>query len=166
MVLVDTSDLIGKTFLLDENQDGTKHWARIVEALNDHQHSHVNSKEHTKFRVSINNDMYEDILTYGEIMDHINKDEEQGDILWKYKCISGHQGPLKTTDEEYNGSKYNVQVEWENGEVTFEPLSIMAADDPVSCAIYAKQHGLLDTPGWKQFKKLAKREKVLLRAAK
>jgi hypothetical protein len=59
-----------------------------------------------------------------------------------------------------------VQVEWENGEVIFEPLSIMAADDPVSCPIYAKQHGLLDTPGWKQFKKLAKREKVLLRAAK
>ena len=59
-----------------------------------------------------------------------------------------------------------MQVEWENGEVTFEPLSLMAADDPVSCAIYAKQHGLLDTPGWKQFKKLAKREKVLLRVAK
>jgi hypothetical protein len=59
-----------------------------------------------------------------------------------------------------------VQVEWENGAVTFEPLSLMAADDPVSCAIYAKQHGLLDTPGWKQFKKLTKREKVQLRAAK
>ena len=54
-----------------------------------------------------------------------------------------------------------------NGKVTFEPLSLMAADDPVSCAIYAEQHGLLvDTLGWKQFKKLGKHEKVLLRAAK
>ena len=35
-------------------------------------------------------------------------------------------------------SKYNVQVEWETGEITFEPLSIIAADDPVTCAAYAK----------------------------
>ena len=34
---------------------------------------------------------------------------------------------------------------------------MMAADDPVSCAIYAKEKGLLDRPGWKQFKKIAKR---------
>jgi hypothetical protein len=125
-----------------------------------------NSKEHTKFRVLINKDTYKDILTYGEIMDHINKDDEQGDILWKFnKGISGHQGPLGPTDEGYNRSTYNVQVEWENREITFEPLLIIAANDPVSCAIYAKQKDLLDTPGWKQIKKLARCEKVLQRAA-
>jgi hypothetical protein len=30
---------------------------------------------------------------------------------------------------------------WENGEITSEPLLIIAADDPVSCALYA-----LDSP--------------------
>jgi hypothetical protein len=29
-------------------------------------------------------------------------------------------------------------MEWENGEITKEPLGIIAADDPVTCAIYAK----------------------------
>ena len=38
------------------------------------------------------------------------------------------------------GCKYNVQVEWETGEITFEPLSIIAADDPVTCAAYAKEN--------------------------
>ena len=33
-------------------------------------------------------------------------------------------------------------VEWENGEVSYEPLHTIAADDPVTCAIYAKYHGL------------------------
>ena len=33
----------------------------------------------------------------------------------------------------------------------------------MSCALYAKENGLLDTPGWKQFKRIAKREKVLTR---
>jgi hypothetical protein len=30
--------------------------------------------------------------------------------------------------------------------------------------VYAREHGLLDTPGWKRFKRIAKREKVLRRA--
>ena len=54
-------------------------------------------------------------------------------------------------------------IEWENGEVTSEPLSIVAADDPVTCAIYAKENNLLEAPGWKHFKPIAKREKKLLR---
>ena len=31
----------------------------------------------------------------------------------------------------------------ETGEVTEEPLSIIAQDDPVTCAAYAKEHNLL-----------------------
>ena len=34
-------------------------------------------------------------------------------------------------------------VEWETGEITEEPLSLIAADDPVTCAEYAKKHDLL-----------------------
>ena len=89
----------------------------------------VNSKEHVRFRLSVNNDQYEQIMAYGELLQHINKDDEQ-EVLWKYKRILGHQGPLTADDEGYNGSSYNVQVEWENGEITYEPLSVIAADDP------------------------------------
>ena len=64
------------------------------------------------------------------------------------------------------GSKYNVQVEWETGEITFEPLSIIAADDPVTCAAYAKENGLLALEGWCRFRNLAKKDKVLARAIK
>ena len=159
MVYVDTSDLIGKTFLLAEQEDGTRHRARIVKMIQDHL---VNSKEHVRFRLSVNNDQYEQIMAYGELLQHINKDDEQ-EVLWKYKRIMGHQGPLTADDEGYNGSIYNVQVEWENGEITYEPLSVIAADDPVSCAIYARDNGLLDTPGWKRFKRIAKNQKVFFR---
>jgi hypothetical protein len=157
MVYVDTSDLIGKTLLMDQQPDGTKHRACIVELIEDHNHSLLNSKEHIKFRVSVNNNTYEEIMTYGEILTHINRDKEQ-DVLWRYKNIIGHQGLISADDVAYKGCTYNVQVEWENGEITFEPLLIIAADDPVTCAIYAREHGLLDTPGWKRFKKIANRE--------
>ena len=69
-------------------------------------------------------------------------------VLFKFRAIIGHQGPLKTTDLYWKGSKYNVQVEWETGEIAFEPLFVSAADDPVICAAYAKQSDLLALEGW------------------
>ena len=39
----------------------------------------------------------------------------------------------------------------------------LAADDPVSCAIYAKENNLLEQEGWKHFKRLAWRQKKLIR---
>ena len=54
-------------------------------------------------------------------------------------------------------------MKWSDGSITYEPLSVIGADSPVTVAIYAKKNGLLDTPGWKRFKRLAKREKKLLR---
>ena len=66
---------------------------------------------------------------------------------------------------DYKGSSYNIRVEWENGEITYEPLDIIAKDDPVSCAMYAKKNNLLNEPGWKRFKGIAKNEKKLLRMA-
>ena len=35
------------------------------------------------------------------------------------------------------------------GKVTFEP-SVIAADDPITCAAYAKQHDLLASEGWQE----------------
>jgi len=53
-------------------------------------------------------------------------------------------------------------VKWETGEITSEPLAIIAKDDPATLAQYAYDNNLLDEPGWKQFKKLAKNQKKLL----
>jgi hypothetical protein len=74
----------------------------------------------------------------------------------------GHQGPLLWHDKDYNGSSSNLLVKWENGEITTEPLSVIAADDPVTCAVYAREHDLLDVKGWRHFWNLAKCEKHFL----
>jgi uncharacterized pyridoxamine 5'-phosphate oxidase family protein len=77
-------------------------------------------------------------------------------LVWKSRRILAHQGPLRPENIDYKGSIYNVMVEWETGDTTYEPLQVFAADDPVTCAIYAKDKNLLDQPGWKQFKKHCK----------
>ena len=84
--------------------------------------------------------------------------------LYRFRAIIGYLGPLLASDPDWKGSKYNVQVEWETGEITFEPLSIIAADDPVTCADYAKENDLLALEGWCRFRSLAKRDKGLTRA--
>ena len=48
------------------------------------------------------------------------------------------EGPLKATDPSWKGSNWNVQIQWETGEIAFEPLSVIAVDDPITCAAYAK----------------------------
>jgi hypothetical protein len=53
--------------------------------------------------------------------------------------------PIQNT----KGSRYNVLVEWENGEITSEPLNIFGKDDPVTCTVYAREHVLLEEEGWK-----------------
>ena len=56
-------------------------------------------------------------------------------------------------------------LEWENGEITSEPLNVIAADDPVICAIYADENNLLELPGWKRFRTIAKKRKKMSRMA-
>ena len=52
--------------------------------------------------------------------------------LFKFRSIIGHQSPLAASNQDWKGSTYNVEVEWETGEITHEPLSIIAPDDPVT----------------------------------
>jgi hypothetical protein len=79
-------------------------------------------------------------------MQHIEKEDDDGETFWKYKLISGHKGPLNKNHSLWKGDKYSVKVESENGEVSYEPLHTIAPDDPVTCVIYA----ILDTDGWKR----------------
>ena len=132
----------------------------LVEMIDKHLHKAHQSPEHTRFRISVNNDQYEDIMSYNDILQHIEQDTEDP-IIWKFKRITAHQGPLNSKHPDWKGSTYNVMIEWENGEITAEPLSLIAADDPTTCAIYARENNLLHLPGWKRFKGIAKRQKKL-----
>ena len=108
-------------------------------------------------------------MSYNQLMDYIQKGtdaEEDPDSLFKFRDIVAHQGPLESIDPDQKGRKYNVMVEWESGEVTYEPLTLISKDDPINCAVYAKKHDLLDTTGWNHPKRYAKISKRLIRAVK
>jgi hypothetical protein len=81
--------------------------------------------------------------------------------------LSGIFSILLDTKDHYfilipttRGSKFNIMVEWENGETTTQPLSVIATNDPVMCAIDEGEHDPLDTKGWKHFRNWTKRENI------
>ena len=114
--------------------------------------------------MSIEGDRADEIVSYNDILDYIEEQmTDPTEQMWKFKSIIAHEGPLKPSDPSYKGSTWNVMVLWEDGSHTFEPLNTIAADDPVTCALYAKQMGLLEKEGWKRFKRLANREKKMKR---
>ena len=78
----------------------------------------------------------EELISYNQLVDHLEaatkEDNEISDDLYKFRALIGHQGLLKPTDPNWKGCKFNVLVEWEDGEKTYEPLLVLAADDPVT----------------------------------
>ena len=99
---------------------------------------HGQPLEDIKFKLKINKDQAEEIMSYNQLMDYIQKGtdaEEDPDSLFKFRDIVAHQGPLESTDPNHKGSKYNVMVEWESGEVTYELLTLISKDDPITCAV-------------------------------
>jgi hypothetical protein len=147
-------NLIGRSFLMDKQSDGQKPRATIVQLLEDHESSLEDNPTRIKLKVSLNKDQQEDIIKYNKMLKSITKDKES-DITWKCRWIVSH--------EVGQGSQYDLLIEWENGEITKEPLKVIAIDKPVMCAIYARENGLLEQPGWKRFRQIAKNEKKFTR---
>ena len=160
-------DLIGRTFLLPKNEQGERLRAtikrKVIETSKLLDDQHDNAIDKINFHLDVGQGRAEAIMSNVQILDHLDQQEQQED-LYKFRAITGHQGPLSPQDENYKGSKYNVMLEWETGEITDEPLSLIAADDPVTCAEYAKKHDLLHLDGWKRLKHIAKNQKQLTRA--
>ena len=125
--------------------------------------------ERVKILLRIDDKKADEICSYNEVTEqlysHFEKEFTQdSDTMWKFRTIKDHKGPLSSQNKEYKGSKYNVLVEWEYSDVTWEPLNLIAQADLAACAIYARDHKLLNTEGWKQFKQLAKKQKRMIRA--
>jgi hypothetical protein len=81
------------------------------------------------------------------------EDPQEGKFI--FKSIEGHQGPLKPNHPDYKGSSYNLLVRWDDGSETYEPLEMFIKDDPITVALYARKHNLLNLPGWKRLKYIA-----------
>ena len=152
-------DLLGRTFLLPLEGTGKRLRAKVTKKLvQEIEEEDGNRIPNISFILDIGEGEVVELITYNQLLDHLEQAEEQDNSidqdLYKICAIIGHKDPLKATDSNWKGNKYNVQIEWETGEITFEPLSVIAADDPSTCAAYTKEKNLYKLDGWKRFRHL------------
>ena len=158
---LDPDDLVGRTFLVPPDDNGNRVRARIVERIEQHQNAMEKQPVLTKFRCEVGEEQQEAVFAYGQILQHLEEDLE-AEGVWKFDKVLAHKR-VSPTHKNYLGSRYNVRILWENGEKTWEPLSSMAVQDPVTLAIYAKEQGLLDTNSWKRFRTIAREQSLMFR---
>ena len=169
MSIINFDDLLGRTFLLPMDENGERKRATISEHVNDLCQEQVSREDQLRFKLKIDGDQLDDLISYSQLMEYLEDKTDTGtleDGLYRFKCIKDHKGPYTSSDPEYNGSSYNLLIEWGTGEQTWEPLSNIIASDPYTCAVYAKEHNLLNTPGWKLLKRHARTARRLIRTLK
>ena len=156
-------ELIGLTFLHDV-ENGQRVRAKIIKKIMDRD---ADNHERIKMLLSYDDGRVEELMSYNELCDIVAEQHDKelaGDAdVFTFREITDHQGPLRSGSPNYKGSSYNVKVLWEDGSETWEPLGAMIGADAVTVAAYAKEHGLLDLPGWKKLRRIARRAKILQR---
>ena len=135
-------DLINRTYLTAPDETGQRFRAKItrkiIEDVEAHQKGLEEHPDRIKFLVQMEGEAQDEIIAYNDIINYLEAELSDDEKIWSFKGITAHEGPLRTSDPSYKGSTYNVQVEWEDGSVTYEPLNVFGIDSPVVCAIYAK----------------------------
>ncbi|MGL5078847.1 MAG: reverse transcriptase domain-containing protein, partial [Waterburya sp.] len=142
--------------------------ATVIKRLKDKQDT--NNDKIKQYLVSSNYDNIEEVITYNEILHHIpsqlHDSEELNEKIYTFSRILDHEGPITSKHPNYKGSKFNLLIQWDTGEETYEPMDIIAEDDPVSIAKYGEENDLLDQPGWKRFKRLVNNKQRMQRMVK
>ena len=75
MPIFDPTNLIGRTFLMDPQENGELYRTEILEALVESEEQLAKHPDPIKFVCSVNDDMYEEILTYNKILEYIGKNK-------------------------------------------------------------------------------------------
>ena len=111
MSIINLDDLLGITFLLPLDENGERKRATISE----------HDKDQLRFKLKIDGDQLDDLISYHQLMEYLEDKTDTGpleDGFYRFKCIKDHKGPYTSSDPEYNGSSYNLLIEWEPGEQT------------------------------------------------
>ena len=135
--VVDPNDLLGFTFT--HSQDDGEYKAKVIEHLED-----VDA-----FLLSLGDGDREDIITYNDLVDEYLTNDGNGE-----EELDGHQAWVfdDILDHRKKRGKIELEVAWGDGTQSWEPLSVIAKDDPITVCDYARANNLLETPGWKRLR--------------
>ena len=113
MSIINFDDLLGRTLLLPMNENGER--ATISEHFKDFCQEQVSREDQLRSMLKIDRDQLDDLSSYNQLMEYLEAKTDTGpleDGLYRFQCIKDHKGPYTPSDPEYNGSSYNLLIEW------------------------------------------------------
>jgi hypothetical protein len=144
--VVDPLEVQGYQFVCEEDNNGVP--VRMVIKGFD--------KDTSLFKV-LQGDDDENWVSKSVIQEALLSCKDDGTGNWVVKSIKDHR---------LEGNHYNVQVEWDDGNLMWEPLAVIRKDDPIKLALYSKEKGLIYHSGWRWARKMLKSNKRFARMLK
>ena len=163
LATLDFSDLIGKTILpKTPDEDGEKLIEEIIKVHDDHMKGMQRHPDAIRLRVKCGDEEYNKIVDYNEALQFIEEQQPDGDGNYAFKRIIDHEGPFEKGKGNWMGSKYNLLVEYDDGQIQWTKMDNLIPFANSALAAYGKAHNLLDKPGWKRFKRAARRQERMI----
>jgi hypothetical protein len=116
-------DLIGKVYLCEDKGHGDFVRAEVVRQLKKHNDE---TRRAIQFLVETGEgeNKVEHIVDYVMLCDIIEAqaatiEEAPTEVIYTFKSIFSHQGPLTVKDTWYKGSSWNILIEWDGRETMY-----------------------------------------------
>ena len=119
-------DYVTQAFLTKPDERGNRKLARVEELIEAFDDKLELDPNRCKFKITYDNSELEDIMSYNEILDYVerNVNNEDGD-RWNFRKVLKHQ---VIPSKECNKSVVNIQMLWETGAVSTESLEQLAKE--------------------------------------
>ena len=142
MPTIYVDSLLGRTFISEPDEDYGQARARVVGVETMGQKTPDGRDQLFKFRCKVGDKEFEKLMTYNRMLEWCDKDLHDGD-MYKLIGLCGHRRhPTKK-------GQWQLLVEWETGEKTWNDFNTTWEGDPVTVALYARKHNMLNVEGWR-----------------
>ena len=151
---IDIVDILGRTFITSPDAEGEQKRATIEEAEFLQQKTADQAEPLIKFKCKVGTERFEEIMTYNRMLHWCDQHKDNGNFF-AIDGICGHRRNPKAR------GGWQVLVQWASGTTDWRDITPIFEDDGPTLALYGEKHKLLDEPGWRRCKGIAKRKKVI-----
>ena len=151
---IDVKDIIGRTFISAPDDKGEQRRARIEEVEFSQRRTADEAEPLLRFKCKAGDKRFDEVMTYNRMLQWCDMHKDS-DKYFRLETILNHRKNSSAT------GGWEVLIQWADGQTSWEPISMIFADDPVTLAMHAQKNDLLEERGWKRCKRYTSRQKVI-----
>ena len=106
MSIINFDDLLGRTFILPLDENGERKRATISEHVNDLCQEQVSRENQLRFKLKIDGDQLDDLISYNQLMEYLIEDKRQTLVHWK--MVSTDSNASKITKDHILPQTQNI----------------------------------------------------------